>query len=750
MAMRLQVDEWGAVRQWADELGPVALPDAAAADMVAPLFRLLRYDDAWRPLGAAGQPSLVAGLAEGSSDVTFRGTYGGERGYAYGASPARPFPAHWPAAFDAWPYAGDIRPHAPMTFSGRLQASTARALDATGVRFTLTINDLRPPSTPGTQGVIRLPVGVELPLPAAGWCYGTAEMFESYRQLEHRLDDPALQRAWYYLEGELFGMRAPRPEAESYARPALAGDALHAGSPLAAFSGDGRTWWAVASEADYGAAALWGQQRLRYFTTLYLPPGGTASWSWVLWRSEVREPARLLLQCTREGGWFDQLNPRTFRPLGPPPGPVVFANVSRLPAQMAEIRALQPGLVLLNYHYDHVSSTANLYGEWTTYEGFAFSEARLKGIIADLRTAGVPQVGIYGSQIEQPESHRALRQEDIVLDAWGRRFHAWEPGNWVIDAGNGDCGERLARAEAEFCRHYGFDATFEDRLDHVGVNHNPARVGKAGDARLALIPSLRLGMIEHNKQRMAWMRRLNPHLRVGLNNTTGWSGVRYSDWNYLEGGNHGNRDLPRLQQPAGVMDLRHTTPLFGPPSGADLFQAIGAKPDRDSFPAIMRRYIGESLFGGGEASPYGDEWFVDPQSMFFNGHNSKYDPDPVKQARIDAVPWAGGAAWRALWLAVQPALAASLALATPPARVTSRPDAGTLPPDCTLHARAGDAGGIFVALRNRGTAPVTVHFSFHGYALAGELPPDAVRVWWAASPATGITTLLHLLGAPGS
>ncbi len=737
MTLKLSLDEFGGVRNWVDAFGALLRSDSASEDMVTPAFRLIRYDDAWRPLGAAGDSALAMDIEDGESTVKFTGVYGGERSFAYGATPNRPFPAFWPAAFDAWPYAGDIHPHAPMRFAGRLHIQRVRALDAEGVRFTVTVRDLRTAQTPGTQGVIRMPVGVEIPLPQAGRCYGTQEMYETYAPITHDLADPAMRRSWYYLEAELFGMRSPRPEADSLERPIFDADAVHVGTPLAAFSEDSRRWWAIASEADYGAAAIWGRQRLRYFSTLYLRPGGEASWSWVIWRSESQEPSRLVLQCTREGGFFDQLNPRSFRPMGAPAGPIAFANISRLPYQMDQIRALKPGLVLLNYHYDHISSTSNLYGEWTTYEGFRYSEAKLKELIAQLRAAGVPAIGAYGTQVEQPETQRVLRQDDIVLDAWGRRYHAWEPGNWVVDGGNRDCGERLARAEAEFCQHYGLDAVFVDRLDHMGINANPARIGKPGDQRLECIPSIRLGMIELNKQRMAWMRKLNPHLRVGLNNTTGWSGVRYSDWNQLEGGNRGNREIPWLQQPAGVVDKRHTTPLFGPPSGPDLFQVIGDDKHRDEFDAIMRRFMGESLFGGIEASPYGDEWFVDPKSMFFTGNNNKHAPDEQKLAKIQAVRWSGGAEWWRMWQAIRPALQASLCLATPPARVTDRPDQGSLPAGCFLHARAGDAGGVFVAVRNTGDQAVCVSFRFHGFAMEGEIPPDAVRVWWGAAPAAG-------------
>ncbi len=744
--MKLNIDSWGGIRRWNDAAGDFSPSDFATDDMAVPGFRLIRYDDAWRPLGSEGASPLVSDLEQGVSTVEFEDVYGGERRRAYGANPKRGWPSHWPAAFDAWPYAGDLHPHAPMRFSGRLTTEPVQSLDATGTRFSLTIRDLRNERDGSPQHTLRLGVGIELPLPPRAVCYGTEEIFEHYKPMLYRVDDPEMRRAWYYLEGELFGMRLPRPEAVSWDRPYQhCGDA-HMGSPLAAFSGDSNLWWAVASEPDYGAAALWGRDRLRYFTTLYLRPGGEASWSWIVWRSECREPSSLVLQCTRKGGLFDLLNPRDFTPKGAPAGPVIFANVSRLPFQLEQIRALQPGLVLLNYHYDHISSTANLYGDWTTYEGFRYSEAKLKKLIADVRAAGVPMIGVYGTQVEQPESHKVLRQDDIVQDAWGRRFHAWEPGNWVVDGGNRDCGERLARAEAEFCRHYGLDAVFVDRLDHMGINANPARIGKPGDQRLECVPSIRLGMIELNRQRMAWMRKLNPRLFVGLNNTTGWAGVRYSDWNQLEGGNCCNREIPWLYQPAGVVDKRHTTPLFGPPSGPDLFQVMGNQRDEQAFPAIMRQFIGESLLGGVEASPYGDEWFVDPDSMFFSGSNSKGDPDEVKLAKIRAVEWGGGAEWRAMWEIIRPALEASRSLATPPARVVNQPDEGTLPAHCQLHARAGDGGGIYVAVRNRSDVPVRVTFGFHGYAIAGEVAGNAVRVWWGEAAPAGCSSVMHLLG----
>ena len=194
-----------------------------------------------------------------------------------------------------------------------------------------------------------------------------------------------------------------------------------------AASDDGRQWWGIAGEAEYGAATLIGTDRLRHFTTLYLRPGGVAEWSFVLWRQETDAPQQLLLAATRAEGFFNQLNPLGFTPMGAPEGPIVFANVSRLPYQLEEVKKLRPGLVLLNYHYDHISSTANLYDAWRTYEGFAYSEEKLQRLIRRLKDSGC-RVGFYGTTATQPESHRVVRQEDYFLDAWGRRIHDWEPG----------------------------------------------------------------------------------------------------------------------------------------------------------------------------------------------------------------------------------------------------------------------------------------------------------------------------------
>jgi hypothetical protein len=731
----IQMDSFGGIVGGAEIFGAGKIVQGSVDNMSVPSLRLVRYDDAWRPL-ASGMNGSDPGLASRKPGVwEFEDLYGGRKGRAYGAPSGTAWPEFWPPSVEAWPYHGDIWPHTSMDFSGRVTTTPVEALGVSGVSFCIRITDRRDPKRVWPQKMIRMPVGIEVPVSKASRVFGLEEAYHNAEVLDSSLSDPSLPRGWYYLEPSLFGLRQDRPEPDNTLTPSRHEDCVRAGAPFAAFTENGKVWTCVAGEADYGAAILWGEKRLRFFSTVYLPPGGEAEWSFVVWKQECTDPSELILQSTRPGGFFDVLNPRGFVPKGAPEGPIVFANISRLPFQFDELKALRPKLVLLNYHYDHISSTANLYGNWKTYEGFDYSEEKLRKLIADLRGLGVPAVGCYGTQIEQPETHAVVKDDDFVIDPWGRRYHAWEPGNWVVDGGHRDCAERLARAEAEFCKHYGMDAVFVDRIDHCGVNANPARVGKPGDARLERIPSIRLGILELNKQRMAWMKKLNPNLRIGLNNTSGWVGVRYSDWNQLEGGNTAtSREVYWLMQPSGVVDKRHTTPLFGPSESLDLFQVIGESSSPQNFAATMRTFIAESLFGGVEASPYGDEWFVDKNSMFFNGRNDKAAPDDEKFGKIAAIRWQGGREWREAWEAVQPALEASRQLATPPVRATNTPDQGSLPESCHLHARTGENGGAFIAVRNQGRKEQKISFRFERVKCQGTIQPAGVRVWWVESP----------------
>ena len=48
-------------------------------------------------------------------------------------------------------------------------------------------------------------------------------------------------------------------------------------------------------------------------------------------------------------------------------------------------------------------------------------------------------------------------------------------------------------------------------------------------------------------------------------------------------------------------------------------------------------------------------------------------------------------------------------------------------------------------MRNIGAEPVNVAFGFHGYILAGELPGNSVRAWWAAEIGSEIASVAHVL-----
>ena len=723
MSVTLTINDQLAITRWTDASGAYATTPEHSS-LLTPALRLIRHDDAWRPLAEATGP--LRGNGTDALRATWHEAYGGTQ--AAGRPPQVAFPHYWPAWFDRWVYAGDMLPVAPMHFSGEVTTRPVASPFGEGVAITIRIGDSRNPERTYPQRVIRMQVGIELPLQPQARVYGTAEMFNDCRQLAYDLRDPALPRAWYYLEGELFGGYAPRPDVTETVDPGRPADPIHAGSPFVAASEDGRHWWGIASEADYGAATLLGTDRLRHFTTLYLRPGGIAEWSFVLWRQETDTPQQLLLAATRVDGFFNQLNPLGFTPMGAPNGPILFANVSRLPYQMREIEALRPGLVLLNYHYDHISSTANLYGEWRTYEGFQYSEEKLKGLIGQLKQLGC-RVGYYGTHATQPESHRVVQQDDYFLDAWGRRMHDWEPANWVADPGHADAAERYARAEAEFARHYALDAVFVDRLDFMGINYNPARVGQG--ERLALVPSLRLGLIELNRQRMHWQRRLNPHLAVGLNNTTQWAGIRYSDFALLEGGDdQHDYSLPWLLQPHGIVNKRHFPILFGDSTSLGLFQAIGETGSAGGFLPTLRTFIRRSLVSGVIAQPYGDEIFVDRHSAFYRKGHDKNLPDEEKAAVLSAIPYAGGAEWRAYWDAIAPALAVAQRLTAPVANVFAAPDAGPFPFPHRFLARQGDAGGWYVGLMNESEAAQQVGFQLAGLHLDGEIPAQAVRVWW--------------------
>ena len=74
---------------------------------------------------------------------------------------------------------------------------------------------------------------------------------------------------------------------------------------------------------------------------------------------------------------------------------------------------------------------------------------------------------------------------------------------------------------------------------------------------------------------MRWQRKLNPQLMVGLNNTTQWAGIRYSDFCLLEGGDEvPDFALPWLLQPQGIVNKRHFPLIFGDYSAGIFFKSL--------------------------------------------------------------------------------------------------------------------------------------------------------------------------------
>ena len=735
--MQIHLDSELAITQWQDEWGTFQ-SKPVAGNLHMPAMRLVRHDDAWRPLAASAIPSVAH--PEFELQATWRDVYGGDVPFCRPADIQ--FPNYWPATFDDWPYANDFHLNHRMAFEGNVQVKPVQTSRARGMQFTITLEDRRDPQQRHPQNIVRLPVGIELPLTPSTKVFGTKEMYYEHARIHTELRDPHLPRRWYYLEGELFGLRTTSPMLEPSAQPGRSSTEIHTGAPLAACSDDGKLWWGLASEPDYGAAIDWASDRVRLYTTLYLQAGGKASWSFIVWRMQTDRPQDLLVAATESGGFFDLLNPLGFEPKGVPSGPIIFANYSRIRLQWDQIKALRPGLLLINYHYDHISSTANLYGRWKTYEGFEIKEEDLKSLVNDLKSVGM-KVGFYGSTVEQPESHKIIQQSDFVMDKWGRRWHAWEPGNWVIDAGNRGAAERIARAEAEFAHHYGMDAVFVDRLDHMGVNHNPERVGDAdAQGRLALIPSVRLGLIHLNKARLHWQRKLNPHLCVALNNTTLWAGVRHSDFNLLEGGDDiDDYSMPWLFQPSGVVNKRHFSVLFSELAGSKLFQAIGQSTAQTKFLDVLRIFIRRSLVSGVIAQPYGDEIFVDQKSMFFQPLRDKNQPDEMKFKMLESLTYDGGDQWRQWWDHISPALDAARQLAMPTYCVSNEPELGSFGFSHRFLARQGKGGGVYIGLLNESDQEQNVSFRVFGHEFRGIIPTGSVKAWWVRPDQVGTESL---------
>lgn len=706
------------LRAFEDHLG-AAQPD----------IELIRFDDCWRTLIAGPTTPTEPGV------FTWRDRWGASDPYGH-----RPERRTRPLDFDVWGDPNTLQFTAPMDFLGRVRIRPATFDGLTGLHFHITIEDLRSP-THLMQRALRIPVGFRIPFTGAPCAFGLREMYHEPRLIRQWIDEPGFCHEWFYLEAELFGLVSRHPMDGLGPAPWEWGRRIHAGAPMAAFQpAQGGPWWAITGEPDYGAAIHWRRNDVLLYTTLYLQPGGRADWQACLWRQEADDPANVYLSATRPGGWYDQMNPPGLTRKGIPEGPIAFININRPPAQLEELRKVRPRLVILNYIYDHISSIADMYGEWTTYEGFAMTEDRLKKLIADLKAMGA-RVGYYGTSVEQPEDHKPVRPSDIVMDRWGRRFNAWEPGNWVVDAGNEDCAERLARTEAEFAQHYGLDCVFVDRLDHLSVNANPARRGCPGNARLECIPSVRLGMIELMKQRVLWQRRLNPDLHIGLNNTTQWAGgVRYSDFNLLEGGMDLEPPIFYLNAPHGLIHKQHYNILFCDFSQDIVDHGIVQGPDQlAGFDRKRRAFFRDALADGVIPQPYEDEIFVPPDSSFFKGWNNRELPDAEKWAFYDQLQFHGGDAWREDEDRIARAMDVARRCCFPVVRVWTKPEA--LPPTVRFSARRGEPGGLYVGVRNLSDSGLHLDFVLGDLRFQGDVEAGCTRAWFAETEQAPLETI---------
>lgn len=692
-------------------------------------IELIRFDDCWRPLVDA--PASL----DGFGCMEWKDHWGSHN--PYGHEPAQHVR---PLDFDVWGDPNTLRMHNPINFKARLHVTPAEFNDIEGLHFNIEVTDLRTAEHP-LQHILKIPVGFRIPLQGNPEAFGIREMYLDPELIQQRVKDPHFCHEWFYLEAELFSTIQRNPMDGLGPQRRAWQKRVHAGAPMACFRPEGqKAWWALSGESDYGAAIHWREHDVLIFTTLYLKPGGKASWKSCLWRQEEENPANVMLSATSPGGFFDQMNPPGLERKGPPEGPVAFININRPEKQLEELRKVKPKLVILNYIYDHISSISNLYGEWTTYEGFHMTEEKLKALIAEIKAMGA-KVGYYGTSVEQPESHAPLHQDDIVLDRWGRRFNAWEPGNWVIDAGNRNCAERLAKTEAEFAQYYGMDCVFVDRLDHLSVNAHPQRQGCPGNDRLECIPSVRLGLIELMKQRVKWQRKLNPDLLIALNNTTQWAGgVRYSDFNLLEGGMDLDPPIFFLNAPHGIIHLQHYNVLF-----SDYEQDIvdhGIVQDEEQLKGFQTKrlaFFRDALADGVLALPYEDEIFVSPQSSFFKGWNNRELPDDEKWAFFDQLSYYGGAEWHNDHQQIAKAL--EVAHNTfPITKVWTTPE--SLPENIRFSARQGQSGALFIGLRNLSETDITIDIQIATRHIQGQIPAGQTRAWFACTRCTELETVL--------
>lgn len=702
-----------------DQFGAIELP-----------LSLERFDDCWRPLVS---PEVSSDLK--SAVLTWKDRFGGP--HAYGHNPEKRIK---PLDFDAW---GDPNTHMdqlPLDFEGKLSIEPTSFGEVQGHKIRIELKDLRPADYP-LDRVIQVPVGFRIPLSIATRAFGLREMYLEPEIIDQPVNSLDFPSEWYYLEGELFGQVTRNPMDDIGPEKSQWKHRLHCGAPMATFQlePDG-PWYSLSGESDYGAAIRWRKDEVLIYTTLYLKPGGQAHWDTCFWRQQEEDPNNVYLTATRPGGFYDQMNPPLLDRKGPPEGPIAFININRPEQSFEQLAKVKPKLVIMNYVYDHISCVANMYGEWTTYEGFTLTEEKLKALIAKLKAMGA-KVGFYGTSVEQPESHRPLVESDVAMDKWGRRFNAWEPGNWVVDAGNRDCAERLARAEAEFAQHYGLEAVFIDRLDHLSVNTNPERIGKSGDERLELVPSVRLGILELMRQRVAWQRKLNPSLYIGLNNTTQWAGgVRYADFNLLEGGMDLEPPIFFLNAPFGIIHKQHYNVFFCDVDGDVVDHGIiQGENQLNGFDHKRRAFFRDALTDGVIPQPYEDEIFVSPDSQFFKEWNNRELPDEKKWEFYKDKKFYGGDLWRKDEDLIARALEVANKYCFPIERVFPKPN--TLPDSVRFAARRGEAGGYYIGIQNLGSDPLNIDVEIDGINCSGTVKAGCVLCWFSESKKSALETL---------
>jgi len=640
-----------------------------------------------------------------------------------------------PAALDSWGDPGALQHYTPIPFRGRIEKSAVEANDIEGLCFLISITDNRSEHH-FNQDILRIPVGIRIPYKKGTRAYGLKEMYLAPEIIDAKVTSQNFPPNWYYLEAELFGGRRSSPVDLPSGPYATQRKEIHCGAPMALYQEpDNDRWCAFAAEPDYGAAILWREDHLLFYTTLYLRPGDTSEWSFCQWSQIDKDPANVFLSATRPGGFFDHLNPPQFNRKGPPEGPIAFININRPDEHFEQLQKIRPKMVMLNFHYDHVSSVADLYGEWTTYEGFEFSETKLKALISKIKAMGA-KVGFYGTQVEQHERHSPVRKNDFTLDRFGRRIQAWEPDSWIADCGNGDLADRLARAEAEFAAYYGMECVFVDRQDHMSVNANPDRTGLPDSQRLACIPSVRLGLIELNKRRVFWQRKLNPDLIIGINNTTQWvGGVRYADFNLLEGGMDLDPPIFFLTAPFGLIHKQHYNLFFADFETAVVDHGIVQSERAEvSFNEKRKRLFRICLADGVIPQPYEDEIFVDPHSQFARGWNDRTLPDEEKFSFYNKIEFYGGDQWRKDCETIAEAMKVASCKCFPVAKVWSKPDMGRLPVGCRFSAREGPDGSFFMGIFNGSGKSLEVDVRVGTLEVRQSIPANLSKAWYRGSP----------------